>query len=306
MGTNKLIALLPDMAAFALVAERGSFSAAARQLGMTPSALSRQVARLEAALGAKLLERSTRRLRLSEAGRAMLEHCRSMLSAADEAVQQAQQRHDEPRGKLRISMPKAFGRFVIAPLMPDFLASHPQVELELFISDRDVDPLADGLDLTIRITDTPPPGLAGRPLTPVRQLLCATPRYLAEHGEPAHPRELTQHHCLYLAEHEGDKRWQLQRGGESVTVNVNGRYAVNHSELRLEGVLAHFGIAPLPQCTAQAALDAGKIRTVLDDWRFTTAYQGMAWLLYPPNRYLSLKVRALIDYLAARLQAPAA
>ncbi len=301
MGTNGLIAMLPDMAVFVLVVERGSFSAAARQLGMTPSALSRQVARLEAALGVRLLERTTRQLRLTDAGQATLARCRSMLDAADEAVQLAQQQHARPQGRVRISMPKAFGRFVVAPLMPAFLASYPQVDVELFISDRDVDPLAEGLDLTVRVTDTPPPGMAGRPLLPVRQLLCASSQYLATHGRPAHPRDLTQHLCLYLAEHEADKRWQLQRGNEQLTVAVSGRYATNHSELRLQGVLAHLGIAPLPHFTAQAALAAGQVETVLDDWEFTTAYRGMAWLLYPPNRYLPPKVRVLIDYLADAL-----
>ena len=306
MGTNKLIALLPDMAVFVLVVERGSFSAAARQLGMTPSAISRQVARLEAALGVKLLERSTRQLRLSEAGRATLERCRSMLDAAGEAVQLAQQQHAQPQGTVRISMPKAFARFVVAPLLPAFLGAHPLVNVELFISDRDVDPLAEGLDLTVRVTDTPPPGMAGRPLMPVRQLLCASPHYLAQHGLPMHPRDLAQHQCLYLAEQEADKRWQLQRGHEHCVVMVSGRYATNHSELRLEGVLAHLGIAPLPQFTAQAALDAGLVRTVLEDWSFNNAYHGMAWLLYPPNRYLPPKVRMLIDYLAGKLSlAPA-
>ena len=298
MGTNKLIGLLPDMAVFALVVERGSFSAAARQLGMTPSAISRQVARLESALGVRLLERSTRQLRLTEAGDATLQRCRSMLDAADEAVQLAQQQHARPQGTVRVSMPKAFGRFVVAPLIPAFLAAYPQVNVELFISDRDVDPLAEGLDFTVRVTDSPPPGMAGRPLMPIRQLLCASPQYLASHGRPGHPRELANHLCLYLAEHAGDKRWQLRRGNEQLSVTVQGRYATNHSELRLQGVLAHLGIAPLPHCTAQAALAAGQIETVLDDWEFTTAYRGMAWLLYPPNRYLPPKVRVLIDYLA--------
>jgi DNA-binding transcriptional LysR family regulator len=301
VGTNKLIGLLPDMAAFVLVVERGSFSAAARQLGMTPSAISRQVARLESALGVRLLERSTRQLRLTEVGHATLQRCRGMLDAADEAVQLAQQQHTQPQGRVRISMPKAFGRFVVAPLLPAFLASYPQVEVELFISDRDVDPLADGLDLTVRVTDTPPPGMAGRPLMPVRQLLCASPQYLATFGRPVHPRDLAQHQCLYLAEHEGDKRWQLRRGSEQLTVAVRGRYATNHSELRLQGVLAHLGIAPLPHFTARAALQAGQVVTVLDDWEFTTAYRGEAWLLYPSNRHLPLKVRVLIDYLASRL-----
>ncbi len=300
MGTNRLIAMLPDMAVFALVAERGSFSAVARQLGMTPSAISRQVARLEAALGVRLLERSTRQLRLTDAGQATLARCRSMLDAADEAVQQAQQQYARPQGRVRISMPKAFGRFVVAPLLPAFLARYPQVDVELFISDRDVDPLADGLDLTVRVTDTPPPGMAGRPLLPVRQLLCASPHYLAMHGRPAHPRDLAQHQCCTWPSMRPTSAGSCS-GNEQLTVAVSGRYATNHSELRLEGVLAHLGIAPLPHFTAQAALDAGQIETVLDDWEFTTAYRGMAWLLYPPNRYLPPKVRVLIDYLADAL-----
>ncbi|OHC73584.1 MAG: transcriptional regulator [Rhodoferax sp. RIFCSPLOWO2_12_FULL_60_11] len=301
MSINSPLENLPDMVVFARVVDAGSFSGAARQLGLTPSAVSRQVARLEGGLRVRLLERTTRKLRLTEAGSAAFTRCQALVAAAREVMALSDSQSATPRGLVRVSMPKAFGRQVVHPLMPAFLARYPEVDVQLIITDRTVDLFEESVDLAIRITDAPPPGLAGRPLTTIRHLVCASSQYLAAHGTPAHPRDLAQHSCLYLGEDERDRHWRFQRGAEEATVRVSGRYVANHSEVRLDGARQHLGIASLPEFTAREALARADLVTVLDDWEHKTDYAGTAWLLYPPNRFLAAKLRAWIDFLVAAL-----
>lgn len=301
MSINSPLENLSDMVVFARVVDAGSFSGAARQLGLTPSAVSRQVARLEGVLRVRLLERTTRKLRLTEAGSAAFTRCQALVAAAREVMALSDSQSATPRGLVRVSMPKAFGRQVVHPLMPAFLARYPEVDVQLIITDRTVDLFEESVDLAIRITDAPPPGLAGRPLTTIRHLVCASPQYLAAHGTPAHPRDLAQHSCLYLGEDERDRHWRFQRGAEEATVRVSGRYVANHSEVRLDGARQHLGIASLPEFTAREALAKADLVTVLDDWEHKTDYAGMAWLLYPPNRFLAAKLRVWIDSLVAAL-----
>ena len=299
---NNPLENLADMAVFARVVEAGSFSAAARQLGLTPSAVSRQVARLESALHVRLLERSTRKLRLTEAGSAAHTRCQTLVAAAREVMALTDTQGATPSGLVRVSMPKALGRQVVHPLMPAFLARYPEVDVQLILTDRTVDVFEEAIDLAIRITDAPPPGLAGRPLMPVAHLTCASPRYLSERGTPEHPRDLAAHSCLYLGEDERDRNWRFRQDGAEVTVRVSGRYVVNHSELRLEGALSHLGIASLPEFTARPALARGDLVRVLADWTHLTNYAGTVWLLYPPNRHLPAKLRAWMDFVVAGLQ----
>ena len=301
MGTNQAADLLPYMAAFAHVVEAGSFSAAAREIGSTPSALSRQIARLEQRLGLRLLERTTRQLRLNEAGQAFYAQCRQALQAADAALALSEGMMRSPRGQVRLSVPKAYGKFLIAPLMGPFLQRYPEIDVQLRISDLSPDLIEDGFDLMVQVTDQPPEGLAGRPLGEVRQLLCASPEYLARHGTPDHPQALLRHSCLYLGETAGDHRWHLRRDGEQQVVAVHGRFVSNHSEARLQAALAHLGITCLPHFTAAEALAAGRLVEVLPGWRYTGSYQGAAWLLWRQDRQLPPKLRVLIDFLAAQL-----
>ena len=167
---------------------------------------------------------------------------------------------------------------------------------------RTVDLFEEAIDLAIRITDAPAPGLAGRPLQRIRHLACASPRYLATHGTPRHPQDLAQHSCLSLGEDERDRHWRFQRGADTLSVKVRGRYVANHSEVRLEGALHALGIASLPEFTARASLATGELVTVLEDWEHLTDYSGMAWLLYPPNRFLASKLRVWIDHVVAGLE----
>lgn len=301
MSINQPLDSLADMAVFARVAEVGSFSEAARQLGLTPSAVSRQIARLEGVLRVQLLMRTTRKLSLTEAGSAAFSRCQSLVAAAREVLALSDTHTATPRGLVRVSMPKALGRLVMHPLMPAFLHQYPEVDVQLIITDRTVDLFEEAIDLAIRITDTPPPGLAGRPLMHVRHLVCASPAYLTEHGTPTHPRDLAQHSCIYLGENEMDRHWRFSRNSEEVSVKVSGRYAANHSEVRLEGALQSLGIASLPESTARASLASGDLVPVLADWEHLTHYAGTVWLLYPPNRFLPAKLRVWIDHVVVGL-----
>ncbi|WP_458762161.1 LysR family transcriptional regulator [Cupriavidus basilensis] len=302
MNQADLFALLPDMAVFARVVDAGNFSVAARQLGSTPSTVSRQIKRLEEALATRLLERSTRKVRMTESGAEVYRYCRDVVSAAAGAMDAAGHVVGRPQGRVSVSAPTAFAKTVIHPLVPAFLQAYPEVDLQLLFTDHETDPLADDLDLVIRLTEHPPPGLAGRRLGAVRWVLCASPAYLRARGTPAQPRDLAEHDCLYLGETADDNRWRLRRDTETQTVTVSGRYVANHAGARLEASQQDLGIASLPEFTAALALQAGELVRVLPDWELQArAYVGTVWLLYPPNRFLPPKVRALIDYLAAHI-----
>lgn len=291
------------MVVFVRVVDSGSFSAAARQLGMSPSAVSRSVARLEKALAVRLLQRTTRKLRLSDPGEEVARRCREVVEAARAVADVGLHDGAAPAGLVRISIPKAVGRFLVHPHMPAFLARYPQIDVHLRLEDRYVDFIDDNVDLAIRITDRPAPGLAGRPLLSIDHLLCATPAYLACHGTPVHPADLADHSCLYLGETPGDSRWRFRKQGKTVAIKVSGRYAANHTGVRLDAVLHDIGIGSLPYFVARRALATGDLVAVLTDWQFLTGYQGVAWLLYPPTRYLPAKLRVFIDYLVEALRA---
>jgi DNA-binding transcriptional LysR family regulator len=302
MNPTELFALLPDMATFARVVDAGNFSEAARQLGSTPSTVSRQIKRLEASLGTRLLERSTRSVRVTDSGAQVYRYCRDIVGAASGAVDVAGQVLGEPRGKVSVSAPTAFAKSVIHPLIPEFLRNWPDVDVQLIFTDREVDPLRDDVDIVIRLTRTPPLGLAARRLGTVNWLLCASPAYLKANGTPAEPRDLTRHECLFLGDSIDDNRWQFRRGTQTQSAQVRGRYIANHVGARLEAAIGDLGIATLPDFAAADALRQGELVQVLAGWELEARpFMGPVWLLYPPNRFLPSKVRAMIDYLASQL-----
>ncbi|MFJ3264783.1 LysR family transcriptional regulator [Serratia liquefaciens] len=301
MSTNLSHSLLAEMAVFVQVVESGSFSAAARRLGTSPSAASRSVAKLEQALALQLLHRTTRKLRLSEKGEEVFQRCRSMLDAAHSVMEFSGRGAVEPEGLVSVSVPKAVGRYVLHPHIPAFLRRYPKVDVRLRLEDRYMDLIDDRVDLALRITERPSPGLIGRQLMTIDHLLCATPAYLAQQGTPQHPQDLAQHSCIYLGETPNDARWKFRQAGKTVTVNVRGRYAANHTGVRLDAVKQHIGIGSLPYFTARQALDDGEVVQVLPQWDFLSSYHGGLWLLYAPNQYLPPKLRVFIDYLVACL-----
>jgi len=290
------------MVTFLRVAELGSFSAAADLLGMTPSAASRQVKRLEKAVGVQLLQRTTRRLRLTEAGTEALARCRELAAAAQGTMDLAQRFSAAPRGLVRLSAPKAFARRVLHPLVLGFLARYPEVDVQMIVEDRDIDPIREGVDLVVRLTTEPPEGLVARRLMAVAHILVAAPSYLGEHAAIGHPRDLAEHSCLSLGEHERDNHWRFRKAGEDdAEVVVRGRYIANHSEMRLEAAMAGLGVACVPAFMAQQALRDGKVARVLGHWEFRGNYHGHAYILYPPSRFTVPKCRVLIDHLVSEL-----
>ncbi|WP_447753434.1 LysR substrate-binding domain-containing protein [Pseudomonas nicosulfuronedens] len=303
MSMNPTMMLLEEMVIFVRVVENGSFSEAARQLGISPSAASRGVSKLEKGLSVQLLQRTTRKLRLSESGEEIYHGCRSMVSSARAVLEMSSKYAQEPEGVVRIGAPKAPGRYVLHPLIPEFLRLFPKVDVQLLLGDSHQDLIDGSLDLVVRVTDQPPPGLVGRCLFPIRQILCASPDYLGAHGVPAHPLELKQHFCIGEGEPFVGGAWQFRKGDDRVRVQVSNRYCVNHSEGRLDAVLRHLGITCMPLFMAKAELEQKRIVQVLPEWEFTGAGgPGSAWLLYQPTLYLPLKVRALIDHLVDGLR----
>ena len=303
MRTSSPHPLFEEMAVFVRVVETGSFSAVARQLGATPSSVSRSVARLEQALGTQLLQRTTRKLGLTQSGSDILQNCTDLVDAARAVMELGGNHAHAPQGLVRVCVPKAIGQSVVHPHMPAFLQANPLVNVQLILDDRALDLVAHNIDLAIRVTDTPPVGLIGRRLMGIEHMLCATPEYITRCGAPLQPKDLAAHSCIGLGENPGDARWKFVKDGTAVTVEVRGRYTANNTGVRLDAVLNHLGIGSLPEFTARAALQSGRIVQLLPQWRFVTHYTGTLWLLYTPTRYVPTKLRVLIDHLAARLAA---
>ncbi|GAB3046307.1 LysR family transcriptional regulator [Acinetobacter apis] len=301
MSTNQSLNLLQEMAVFVKVVDTGSFSEAARQLGQTPSAVSRAVSRLERALAVKLLQRTTRKLGLSESGQQIYVHCAEMLKAAQAVVESSGHLSDEPHGVIRLSVPKAIGHYMIHPHLPEFFQRYPNVSVHLLLEDRYIDFIDDAVDAVIRITNAPTGTLMGKRLTTIPHVVVATPQYLKQYGQPTGPHELKQHQCICLGEQPSDAKWKFIQVQKSITVSVQGRYYANHTGIRLNAALQHMGIASLPYFVAQHAIREGTLIQVLPDWTFETYYSGEAWLLYPPTRYLPSKMKVLIQFLLEKL-----
>ena len=293
--------LLPDLATFVLIIDQGSFTAAAKATGATPSAISRSVSRLEQALGSKLLHRTTRKLALSDTGKMVYEHAQEMLNAAQMAMDSGSSRQQVAQGKLTVSVPKAVGRFVIHPLMAEFFERYPNVDVCLRLEDRYMDLIDDGVDLALRISQSPSPGLYGKALMPVSHVICATPAYLRQHGTPDTPQALRHHSCISLGETPADSRWKFRLGEKSETIQTHGRYAANHTGVRLDAVKNHLGIGSLPLFTARESLANGEIVQVLPEWEFISDYSGDLWLLWTRNQHMPARMRAMIDYLSEKL-----
>jgi DNA-binding transcriptional LysR family regulator len=297
MNINKLHSLLPDMATFVCVVETGSFTAAAKQLGITPSAISRQIARLEKALGLILLERTTRKQFPSESGRLAYVNCRAIVDNAKNVANISDVSQREAKGDLHIAVPKAFGKQVLEPLLLTFMHLYPLINVHLKVTDFFVDPINGEVDMIFRLTDMPIANLVSKKLGMVRSMLCASPDYLAKHSVPLHPQQLTRHSCLYLGENPRDREWHFYKKGKAVKVAVEGRYSVNHTEMRLNAAKAGFGIAIFPDFTVKQALKDKEVVQVLGDWDVNGSYQGVVNLQYANRQFMPARMRVFIDFI---------
>jgi DNA-binding transcriptional LysR family regulator len=295
--------MLNEMAVFSQVIDCGSFSAAARHLGITTSAVSRHVGRLEAHLGGRLLLRTTRALSVTELGQQVHDACARMLASAREVYALAGSDRAGPNGTLRVSAPLVFGQHWLAPKLPGFLAAYPDVDLQLNLINRPVDLVNDGVDVAIRIAEALAPGLASRPLCTFEYVLVASPGYLAERGAPATPEALVEHACCHLGYGRFGGAWTLHQGARSVTVNVKGRVLINHSAAIVALVAAGGAIGLVPDFAANDALRDGSVVRVLADWTVGAPYTGAVHVVYTPGRHVALKIRAFIDYIVAAAEA---
>ncbi len=287
-----------QMRAFAQVVVAGGFAAAAREMGMSRSAVNKLVIALENELGVQLLHRSTRVVSPTETGLAFYERCVEILANLDEAERSVTQLHAEPKGKLRINAPMTFGTLYLAPALADFLVQYPDLQVQLTLNDRFVDPIEEGFDITLRIAEPQPTSsLLVQPLAIAERVLCAAPAYLATHGTPTHPRDLPTHSCLHYGQMAIAHRWTLTGADGDHTVLVQGVLCSNNGEALRDAAMRGLGITLLPRFIVAAALQQGTLHLVLPD------YQPSALaidVLYPVNRHLSTKIRLLVDFLRER------
>ncbi|TWX72047.1 LysR family transcriptional regulator [Colwellia demingiae] len=301
MDTNKLIPLLSDMAIFVTVVEQGNFSKAAKELGVTPSAVSRQISRLEDALGIKLLQRTTRQLALTESGTITFDYCKQMVEAADQAVNASRSATSTVSGLLRVAAPKSLANKVLRPLFVEFLKCYPDIQLHVKVTDRILDPIHDGVDFLIHINDYPIEALVNVKIGRVEQVLCASPDFLKNHTLPTHPDDLKYLACICLGENMADNRWRFSNNNQQTTIQVTGSYLLNHSEMRRDAIEQGFGVGPLPDYIAQQGIETGKLIPLLEDWQLQGNYQGDICLQYVQSKYMPNKNRMFIDFMKQKL-----
>ena len=291
---------LDAMHLFVRVAELGSFSAVAQQLGVARSVVTRQIAALEAHLGAKLMARSTRRLTLTSAGTAYLEKCRVILNLVEAAETGIAEERQTPRGSIRLSVPLSFGLKRLAPLLLEFSNQYPEVALDMDFSDRRSNLIEEGLDLSIRITRRLGSNDVARRIGSSRLLVLASPDYLSRHGEPQHPQELIHHECLGYTSGGSAQIWQFTVDGELTTIPVRSRLHANNGEVLTEAAAQGLGITLQPDFVADDYLRDGRVRAILGN--FPVAELGI-YVMLPGNRQVPHRVRVLMDYLADHLNA---
>jgi DNA-binding transcriptional LysR family regulator len=289
---------LERMAIFAHVVEEKSFSGAARRLNLSKSLVSKHVTQLEKSVGARLLNRTTRALSLTEAGTVLYAHCARILEELEEAKLAVSRLQSAPRGILRISAPVAFGRLHVASALPEFLGANPELKIDMVTTDRFVDLAEEGYDVVIRITGEPAPNVVARKLAPVNRRICATPAYFARHGVPKTPQELEAHNCLTYTYYNPQDPWRLHGPEGEISVRASGDLRLNDDDALAEAVRGGLGIALLPTFLIGKELQSGRLQSVLSDY---VPLERHIYAIYLPNRHLSAKVRAFIDFFLARI-----
>lgn len=277
------------------VVDCGGFSAAAKQLGLSKSHVSRQVADLENRLGVQLLNRTTRRLSLTETGRAYYNRCKDLLSQLEEAEQSVMDLQNTPRGCLRMTLAGAFGERYIAPLAAEFMRMHPNLEVHMDFSNRNVDLLAEGFDLAVRAGPLIDSSLIARRIANRRLVICASPDYLKRYGVPENINSLKKHNCLVGSV----PTWRFrEENGHHSDRKIEGTWHSNNGHALLAAVKAGIGLTQLPLFYVHEELESGQLISVLENYQ---ASDTAVWAVYPSNRHLSPKVRAFVDFLASEL-----
>lgn len=286
---------------FAKVVEAGSFTGAARELSMPKSTVSRKVSELEEQLGARLLQRTTRKLSLTDVGLAVYQHAARMVAEAEEAELVVDRMQESPRGLLRVTTPLNFG--YLGPIVTSYLKRYPEVRIEMVCADRVVDLIQEGFDVAIRAGQLADSTLIARGLGTLQSYVVASPAYLSERRAPEQPQDLEQHECLAFGAGAQRTSWILQQSGKALTVEVRPRFVVNDFDFLDESVRAGLGIAMLPVFRCWEHLRAGRLVRLLPQW---SSPEIPLHAVYPSTRHLSPKVKAFIDHLREHITGPRA
>jgi DNA-binding transcriptional LysR family regulator len=290
---------LNELLVFARVVQAGSFTEAARGLQMPKSTVSRKVSELEERVGAQLLQRTTRKLHLTEVGRAYYEHCARIVAEAEAAEQSVTRMQAVPHGLLRVTAPLTFSH--LGPLVAEFMKSYPEVQLDLVCTDRTVDLVGEGFDLAIRAGRLADSSFIARRLGVIERLVVAAPSYIKARGAPRSPKELEKHDCLLFGAGREGNVWSLNAGSRSVEVQVRARFVVNEPDMLRAVTLAGAGVALLPNIHCSSDIAAGRLQRILPDWGSPGA---PVHVIYPSARHHSPKVMAFVDFLRERWPAP--
>lgn len=286
---------LSALSAFVKIVELGSFAAAADRLELSRSGLTKLIAFLEHKYDARLLNRTTRKLSLTDAGRALYERILPLLAEFDDLETALQSDVQHPRGRLRVNAPFSFGILQLAPVIARYMEQYPEVYVDLELNDRVVDLVEEGFDLAVRIGQLDDSSLVARQLAVLDVVVCASPLYLKQHGTPAHPLELRQHRCLNYTYARQGNEWLFQRDEEEVRVKVSGMFRANNGDVLRTAALAGHGIILQPSFIIGDDIKAGRLVPLLQAWK--TSYTPILYAVYPHRRFLSAKVRTFIEHL---------
>ena len=292
---------LNDLQFFAGVVEHGGYAAAERALGIPKSRLSRRITQLEADLGVRLLQRSTRKFAVTEVGQEVYRHAQSMMAEAQAAREAVDRVAAEPRGLVRVTSPITLAQRLLAPSLPEFLAAHPQVQVQLVVANRRVDLIPEGVDVAFRVrTKLDEDGeLVIRRFGQVNELLVASPAYLQAHGHPGHPEELGSHATLSASEDESRQRWTLHGpGGAVARIDIQPMLMTSDFPVLMAAAKSGLGIALLPETVCADAVRAGELKVLFRDWQLP---QGICHAVYPSRRGVLPAVRAFIEFFAERI-----
>ena len=289
---------LAAMQVFVRVVEAGGLSAAGRQLGLAPASVSRRINDLEAMLGVKLLQRTTRNLSLTEDGETYYERAREIIKSVEEANLLITA-GKTPSGILRVSTASSLTRLHIAPAIAEFQAQYPNIRIVLRVSDQFVDLVGEGIDVALRIGRQESSSLIARKLGQCRRILCASPRYLNEAGHPQHPDDLSEHACLSYRSHASVNLWQFRKGKQRIDARVTGPFFADDGETLVAAAAAGMGIILVPEWLAGDALRSGRLTEILQDYDAVPA-QTPLYALYTPGPYVAPKIRVFVDFLAQR------
>jgi DNA-binding transcriptional LysR family regulator len=290
---------LADIETFVRVIEAGSFTAAAQQMRLGQSAVSKAISRLEQRLGVRLVLRSTRGLTPTEAGQSYYDEARIVLQKAEQAELAASTAGKSLSGRLRISAPVTFARLHIVPKLEDLLKAHPALDIEVVLSDREVDVIEEGIDVALRLGSLVDSALTARKLASRRRVVLAAPRYFQEFGKPLKPQDLCRHRAVIYAERLGGSSWTFHKGGEEVAVTLQGRVRVSAAEGVREAVFAGLGLTVSSEWMFTPELANGTVETALTEWRLPDMD---LWAVFPAGRLASSKARAFVAFVEAGLR----